>query len=172
MPHRDEVDRLVAAWQEQRPDLDVSPLEVFSRVSRLAKHLERHRRAAFAASDLSVPEFDVLAALRRMGAPYQLSPKSLLRRTLVSSGTMTNRIDRLHARGLVERHSDPSDRRGVLVRLTPLGLERVDAAIGRFVEAERQLLAELSEDEQTQLATLLRTITVSFDNQLDDEVES
>lgn len=165
MPSRDEVDRLVAAWRQQRPELDVAPLQVFSRISRLAKHLERHRRAAFAASELSVPEFDVLAALRRMGEPYQLSPKALLQRTLVSSGTMTNRIDRLLVRGLVERHTDPNDGRGVLVRLTRHGRERVDAAMDRLTEAERGLLGELSADERAALAGLLRRLTLGFDGE-------
>ena len=92
---QDEVDRLVAAWRRERPDLDVRPFEVLSRVTRLARHLDRARRAAFAEHDLEVGEFDVLAALRRAGDPYVLSPGQLLAQTLVTSGTMTNRIDRL-----------------------------------------------------------------------------
>jgi MarR family len=94
-PARDEVDDIVARWQAERPDLDVAPLHVLSRVSRLARHLDRARRAAFAAHGLETWEFDVLSALRREGRPYQLSPGALLRATLVTSGTMTNRIDRL-----------------------------------------------------------------------------
>src|SRR5438270_11712156 len=94
---RDEVDRLVAAWRRERPDLDVQPLEVLSRVTRLARHLDRARRTAFAEHGLEPWEFDVLSALRRAGAPYQLSPGQLLTQTLVTSGTMTNRIDRLAA---------------------------------------------------------------------------
>ena len=99
---QDEVDRLVEAWNAERPDLDVQPLQVLSRVSRLARHLDRARRAVFADHDLESWEFDVLTALRRAGSPYQLSPGRLLRATLVTSGTMTNRIDRLAAAGLVE----------------------------------------------------------------------
>src|SRR4029077_11875717 len=91
----DEVDDLVAAWQAERPDLDVRPMQVLSRISRLARHLDRERRNAFTAHGLESWEFDVLAALRRQGAPYELSPGALLRTTLVTSGTMTNRIDRL-----------------------------------------------------------------------------
>ena len=98
---RDEVDDLVAAWQAERPDLDVQPLQVLSRVSRLARHLDRARRAAFASHGLEPWEFDVLAALRRQGPPYVLRPGALLRTTLVTSGTMTNRVDRLEATGLV-----------------------------------------------------------------------
>src|SRR5690554_1535208 len=103
MPRRDEVDRIVEAWTRERPDLDVSPLHVLSRVGRLARHLDRARRQAFQSSSLESWEFDVLSALRRAGEPYQLSPKALMQATLVSSGTMTNRIDRLVQRNLVER---------------------------------------------------------------------
>src|SRR3954451_23887300 len=125
---RDEVDRLLEAWRRERPDLDVAPMEVLSRVSRLARHLDRARSQAFETHGLESWEFDVLAALRRAGVPYQLSPGRLLKETLVTSGTMTNRVDRLAARGLVERLPDPHDRRGVLVRLTPEGRTAVDGA--------------------------------------------
>ncbi len=99
----DEVDRLIQAWQRERPDLDVAPMAVLSRVTRLARHLDRARRQAFETHGLEPWEFDVLAALRRAGAPYRLSPGRLLKETLVTSGTMTNRVDRLASRGLVER---------------------------------------------------------------------
>ncbi|MDX6433615.1 MAG: hypothetical protein QOE54_5981, partial [Streptosporangiaceae bacterium] len=125
----DEVDRLVAAWRVERPDLDVEPLHVLSRVSRLARHLDRARRAVFTVHQVESWEFDVLTALRRAGEPYQLSPGQLLRATLVTSGTMTNRIDRLQAAGLVQRHPDQQDKRGVLVLLTASGRTRVDAAL-------------------------------------------
>jgi DNA-binding MarR family transcriptional regulator len=162
-PAEDEVDRLVAAWRQERPDLDVAPLEVLSRVSRLSRHLERERRAAFADHGVESWEFDVLTALRRSGEPYELSPGALLRATLVTSGTMTNRIDRLAAAGLVVRRPDPEDRRGVLVRLTPAGLERVDAAFTDLLRRERELLAGLGADERQVLAELLRTLLVPFD---------
>src|SRR6188474_3525330 len=121
----DEVDRIVEAWIAQRPDLDFSPLEVLSRVDRLSRHLDRARRDAFRRSDLEPWEWDVLSALRRAGEPFQLSPKQLLQQTLVSSGTMTNRIDRLVARGLVRRENDPDDGRSILVTLTEDGRVRV-----------------------------------------------
>ena len=133
MPPHDEVDRIVDAWHRERPDLDFAPLQVLSRVGRLSKHLDRARRAAFTASGLESWEFDVLSALRRAGNPYQLSPKALLQQTLVSSGTMTNRIDRLVERELVERRIDPNDGRGTLVTMTPAGRERVDAAIRQLL---------------------------------------
>ncbi|HSP75309.1 MAG TPA: MarR family transcriptional regulator [Cryobacterium sp.] len=163
MPAHDEVDRIVDAWLRERPDLDFAPLQVLSRVARLSKHLDRARRTAFSRSELDSWEFDVLSALRRAGAPYELSPKALLQQTLVSSGTMTNRIDRLVERGLVTRRTDPNDGRGIFVGMNPAGLTRVDAAITRLVDAEAELLATLSPTEQTGLATLLRKLSLGFD---------
>src|SRR5690606_35596888 len=165
MPPRenDEVDRIVDAWSAQRPDLDFSPLQVLSRVDRLSRHLDRARRAAFQRSDLELWEWDVLSALRRAGEPYQLSPKQLLQQTLVSSGTMTNRIDRLVGRRLVRREADPGDRRGVLVTLTDDGRVRVDAAITRLVDAEAVLLSSLSRSDRERLAALLRKLSLGFD---------
>lgn len=162
-PVRDEVDQLVASWRQERPDLDVTPLQVLSRVSRLARHLDRARRAAFAEHDLEPWEFDVLTTLRRAGEPYELSPGALLRATLVTSGTMTNRIDRLAAARLVRRRPDPEDRRGVLVSLTDAGRERVDAAFADLLRRERELLAGLAPADQHTLAGLLRTILAPFD---------
>ncbi|MET0853630.1 MAG: MarR family transcriptional regulator [Microterricola sp.] len=163
MPTSDEVDRIVDAWLRERPDLDFAPLQVLSRVGRLAKHLDRARREAFALSELESSEFDVLSALRRAGSPFQLSPKQLLQQTLVSSGTMTNRIDRLVTRELVQRRTDPNDGRGILVVMTPAGLSRVDAAITRLVDAEAELLGALSAPEQERLAGLLRKLSLDFD---------
>jgi len=160
---RDEVDDLVVAWQAERPDLDVQPLHVLSRVSRLARHLDRARRTAFAGHGLETWEFDVLSALRRQGSPYQLSPGALLRATLVTSGTMTNRIDRLAAAGLVLRQPDPQDKRGVLVTLTAEGRARVDAALADLLGREEALLARLDRGERELLAGLLRTLLAPFD---------
>jgi DNA-binding MarR family transcriptional regulator len=163
MPASDEVDRIVGSWRRERPDLDFAPLQVLSRVARLSKHLDRARRTAFSRSELESWEFDVLSALRRAGAPYELSPKALLQQTLVSSGTMTNRIDRLVGRGLVTRRTDPHDGRGVLVGMTPGGLERVDTAITRLLDAEAELLSTLSPVDQERLAGLLRKLSLDFD---------
>jgi DNA-binding MarR family transcriptional regulator len=161
---QDEVDRIVAAWRRERPDLDVGPLEVLSRVTRLSRHLDRARRAAFAEHELEGWEFDVLSALRRAGDPYQLSAGRLVTQTLVTSGTMTNRIDRLAARGLVERHRDPTDRRGVQVRLTDAGRRHVDAALADLLAREHDLLGDLTAPEAEQLATLLRRLVAPFDS--------
>ena len=163
MPASDEVDRIVDAWSRERPDLDFAPLQVLSRVARLSRHLERARRTAFAASDLESWEFDVLSALRRAGTPSQLSPKALLQQTLVSSGTMTNRIDRLVERGLVERRTDPHDGRGILVVMTTDGTARVDRAISELLDAEAVLLEGLSPGDQERLAALLRKLSLDFD---------
>ena len=159
---RDEVDELVEAWARERGDLDLAPVAVFSRISRLARHLDLARRQAFTDHGIESWEFDVLAALRRAGAPYELSPGRLLRETLVTSGTMTNRVDRLAARGYVERYPDPEDRRGVIVRLTAEGKTAVDAAFGALLEAEKALLAELPAKEQKKLAALLRALLAPF----------
>jgi DNA-binding MarR family transcriptional regulator len=164
----DEVDHLVAAWHRERPDLDITPLHVLSRVSRLARHLDLARRQAFAEHGLESGEFDVLAALRRAGAPYVLSPGRLAVVTLVSSGTMTNRIDRLSDDGLVVREPDPSDGRGVLVRLTQTGRAVVDAALTDLVDRERELLADLSREDQEELAALLRIVVRPFDDMAPD----
>ena len=161
---RDEVDRLVEAWQRERSDLDLRPMEVLSRVSRLSHHLDRARRQAFAEHGLESWEFDVLAALRRAGSPYELSPGRLLRETLVTSGTMTNRVDRLAIRGLVERLPDPSDRRGVLVRLTATGRKTVDGALDGLLKRERELLAGLKASDHKLLAGLLRGLVAPFDD--------
>ena len=159
----DEVDDLVAAWQAERPDLDVRPMQVLSRISRLARHLDRERRAAFAGHDLESWGFDVLSALRRQGPPCELSPGALLRATLVTSGTMTNRIDRLERAGLVRRRPDPQDKRGVLVTLTATGRSRVDAALADLLAAEQALLATLPVSGRQDLADLLRVLLVPLD---------
>jgi len=160
----DEVDRIVAAWARERPDLDAGPLHVLSRISRLARHLDLARSAAFAEHYLDSWEFDVLSALRRSGEPYELSPGQLVTQTLVTSGTMTNRVDRLVTRGYVVRHPDPHDRRGVIVALTPAGREVVDAALSDLLDRERGLLAGLSAAEQLRLSGTLRSLLGPFDS--------
>jgi DNA-binding MarR family transcriptional regulator len=160
---RDEVDEIVAGWRAERPDLDLEPLHVLSRVSRLARHLDRARRLAFSAHGLEPWEFDVLSALRRQGPPYQLSPGSLLRATLVTSGTMTNRIDKLTEAALVSRHPDPLDKRGVLVTLTERGREVADAALADLLDHERAMLGALDGAQRELLAGLLRVLLGPFD---------
>jgi DNA-binding MarR family transcriptional regulator len=159
----DDVDSIVAAWGRERPDLDAGPLHILSRVSRLARHLDLARGAAFAKHGLEGWGFDVLSALRRAGPPYELSPGQLVAQMMVTSGTMTNRVDRLAARGLVGRGPDPSDRRGVKVSLTTAGRVVVDAALADLLEQERILLAQLPPAEQDLLSELLRRLLTPFE---------
>ncbi len=154
------MDELVEAWGRERGDLDLAPVEVFSRIGRLARLLDRARREAFSTHEIETWEFDVLAALRRAGRPYQLSPGALVRQTMVTSGTMTNRVDRLARRGLVERSPDPSDRRGVLVRLTTPGMTAVDGAFETLLDNERALLSGLPDGDRALLADLLKQLMV------------
>src|SRR5699024_5336802 len=134
-----------------------------SRVSRLARHLDLARRRTFTDHHLDLWEFDVLSALRRSGEPYELTPGRLMTETLVSSGTMTNRIDRMVNRGLVVRAAGTSDRRVVLVRLTASGKERVDAAMADLLRTERVLLTELDPSEDVSLRGLLRRLLLALD---------
>ncbi|MBP1325616.1 DNA-binding MarR family transcriptional regulator [Leucobacter exalbidus] len=163
MKHEDEVDQIITAWSVARPDLDLAPLEIFSRMWRIAKHVDRARAQAFERSGLSLWEFDVLAVLRRGGDPFRQSPKVLVQQTMVSSGTMTNRIDRMVDRELVRRLTDPNDGRGVLVEMTPLGLTLVDAAMTRLSDAEERLLGGLPRSERERLGVLLRRLALSVD---------
>ncbi len=159
----DEVDRLVAGWRRALPEVDIAPLEVLSRVGRLARHLDRQRNAVFARHDLETWTFDVLSALRRTEPPHELSPGQLLAQTLVTSGTMTNRIDRLEERGLVCRRADPVDARSVRVQLSEAGRQRVDAALRDLVVREDAILGNLDATERSALAGLLRRVLAPFD---------
>lgn len=157
----DEVDEIVAAWQRERPDLDVEPLQVLSRLDRLAGVLGARRAAIFARHGLRRHEFDVLAVLRREGTPFSLTAGELAARTYVTSGTMTSRLDGLVARGLVTRIPDRVDGRLVRAAMTADGRRLVDAAFAELVAAERELLAPLSEDARGTLALALRSLLAS-----------
>ncbi len=163
-PVHDDVDEIVAAWRRERPDLDPEPLHVFSRLSRLARRLDLDRATAFGDHGIDGWEFDVLSALRRAGDPYELSPGRLVQETLVTSGTMTNRIDRLAAKGWVERAPSPTDRRGVIVRLTDAGRNAVDGAMADLLDRERDQLSELGAAEITELTALLRRLLAPFES--------
>ena len=153
----DAVDRILGQWAAARPDVDVSPLAVIGRVSRLSRMVDRRLGANFARFDLEDWMYDVLATLRRSGEPYTLTAGQLGRQSMVTSGAITNRIDRLANRGLVERIPG-SDRRQVLVRLTDAGRRTVDDVIGAHLVVEQEILAALSAAERTQLAGLLRHV--------------
>ena len=158
---RDEVDRLIAAWKRERPDLDLSPFSVLSRITRIARHLDIARRDAF--GELENWGFDVLAALRRAGAPHQLSPGLLMQETMVTSGTMTNRLDRLEELQLITHEQDPADGRGSLVTLTKSGMRAVDAALESLLENERELLRTLSVKDRDVVAELLSKLVRELD---------
>ena len=160
----DDVDRIVDAWSRERPDLDITPLEVLSRVTRIARRVDKYRKEAFKASHLESWEFDVLAALRRAGKPYQLSPKSLMAETLVSSGAMTHRLRKLEARGFVTRSSDPDDGRGVVVRLMPSGRDAVDLAFSTLIAAEHSMITAIAPAEQASVARALRYLSLNVEN--------
>jgi len=157
----DEVDQLVEAWRRERPDLDVEPLQILSRVGRLAAVLDDRRAAAFVEHGLQAHEFDVLAALRRSGDPFEMTAGELCVATHVTSGTMTSRLDRLAERRLVQRRPDAVDGRLVRVRLTQAGRKRVDAAFSALLDSERELLTHLPEVKRERLADMLRDLLVA-----------
>jgi DNA-binding MarR family transcriptional regulator len=158
----DAVDAIVAAWNRERPDLDAGPMGVVGRISRLSRVLDKELKDFFAGYGLEFWEFDVLATLRRSGAPYELSAGALLKSAMVTSGAITNRVDRLEAKGLLERVRDPDDRRGVRVRLTDVGLELIDRLVPAHLANEERLLAVLPKEDREALMALLRTLAVGL----------
>jgi DNA-binding MarR family transcriptional regulator len=159
----DPVDTILAQWHRERPDLDVSPMGIIERMGRLSKHLERAIQSTFSEFGLNVAEFDVLAALRRSGSPYQLSPTELFNTLMVTSGTMTHRIDCLEKSQLVRRLPDPSDRRGTLIELTEKGFDLIERAVEAHVNNEHRILSVLEPLERQALTHLLRKLLVSFE---------
>ncbi|MGC2407573.1 MAG: MarR family transcriptional regulator [Candidatus Cybelea sp.] len=159
---QDRIDRILAQWNRERPDLDTRAMGLVGRIQRAAAALRPRLDDTHARSGLAGESFDVLAALRRAGRPYQLSPTQLYREMMLTSGAMTNRIDRLEEAGLVSRRPDPQDRRGTLVRLTAKGKALIDAATSEHVANEERLLAGLSAREQLQLGELLRKLLLSL----------
>ncbi len=157
----DELDRIVEQWNQVRPDLNVSPTHTLQRITRLSLLQGVSFARVFAPYGVSFGEYLVLAALRRAGPPYQMNPTRLFNSVVLSSGAMTNRLDRLEEMGLVERRLDPTDRRGRLVALTDRGRELVDAAVSDHLENEERLLGALDAGEREQLAALLRKLLLS-----------
>jgi DNA-binding MarR family transcriptional regulator len=159
----DPVDAILAQWKQERSDLDVSSMGIVGRIQRLTKHLERSLQEIFSDFDLNGGEFDVLATLRRSGQPYQLSPTMLFNALMISSGTMTHRIDRLEKANLVQRIPDPHDRRGTLIQLTSKGFNVIEEAVEAHVANMDRLLSGLEETERKVLAQLLRKLLTSFE---------
>lgn len=159
----DHVDGIVAQWERERPDVDVSGMAVIGRIARLDKAIKPLLDTVFAHHDLESWEFDVLATLLRNGEPHQLTPGELLESVMITSGAMTNRIDRLEQRGLVERLKHPDDGRQVLVALTELGHRTVDAALADHAANELEILDRLDGDDQATLVVLLRRLCVALE---------
>lgn len=157
-PAEDPIDRLVAEWRRERPDLDPAPMALVGRLLRTARQADRAIDQGLAAHGLQPGWFDVLSALRRAGAPFRLTPGQLSAAVMLSTGGMTKRLDRMEAAGLVERQPDPSDRRGALVCLTRAGRRAVDAAVADHIANEDELLRGLSAAERSQLDRLLRKL--------------
>ncbi|MER6632581.1 MarR family transcriptional regulator [Streptomyces sp. NPDC000987] len=151
----DRVARIQADWRRERPDLDVSPQGVIGRLHRLADRLTGELRLVYARYGLSEGEFDVLCALRRAGEPYQRAPGELAAHTMVTTGAMTKRIDRLERAGLVTRRRSEDDQRGRIVALTAPGRELIDRAFTEHMRNERRLLDALTPAEAAALETLL-----------------
>lgn len=154
--------RAIEQWRRERPDLDVRPMAVIGRISEAANLISRERLApVFARFGLQQGEFDVLATLRRSGAPYALTPTALYEATMVTSGAMTNRLDRLEKAGLIARRPHPGDRRGVMVQLTGKGRELIEEAVTVHVANEHRVLAGVTVEEQDRLIELLEKVIVS-----------
>jgi len=164
MPPRDAVDGYIAQWRRERPDVDPSPIGVIGRISRLAILLEQGLDRVYSRHGLGGGDFDVLATLRRQGSPFRLTPGELTRSTMITTGGMTKRLDRLEAAGLVRREPDPSDGRGKLIALTPQGRELVDRVVGAHLANEDSLLHGLSAAKRKELASLLRELILSLED--------
>ncbi|WP_062207611.1 MarR family winged helix-turn-helix transcriptional regulator [Streptomyces sp. NBRC 109706] len=158
----DNVDWRLDQWRAERPDLDPSPMAVVARLQRACRLLEREIRDHFATRGLQLWEFDILGTLLRSGPPYRLTAKQLVEASMVTSGAITNRIDRLVARELVTRETDPTNRRSVLITLTDAGRELADGAVAGHLALEARLLAELTDQDQHQLAGLLRQLLIGL----------
>jgi DNA-binding MarR family transcriptional regulator len=163
---QDAVDRITGQWNAIRPDVDISPVGIVGRVSRLSRLVDRRLAANFARFGIENWMYDVLATLRRAGEPYELTAGDLVRQSMVTTGAITNRIDRLEARGFVER-GRADDRRKVIVRLTARGRDLVDEVVGEHLATERQILAALSPRQQQELAHLLRLTLLHLGDRAD-----
>ncbi|UCX06152.1 MarR family winged helix-turn-helix transcriptional regulator [Shewanella glacialimarina] len=159
----EDIDRLVAQWGEQKPHLDTLPMAILGRFLRLQKHIETEISACHKQFELTMGEFDVLATLRRAGTPFTLTPSGLLSSMMLTSGAMTNRLDKLESKGLIKRVHSTEDRRSVTVGLTEKGLATIDDAIEEHVRIQHTLVDHLSDTEMPELNQLLKTWLVAFE---------
>jgi DNA-binding MarR family transcriptional regulator len=159
----DAIDRVVDQWLKEMPELDTQPMAIMGRLMRIAKHMETRVAELHKHYDLKMGEFDVLATLRRAGAPYCLTPSALIGSMMLTSGAMTNRLDKLEKKGLIFREHSKEDRRSVTVALTPVGLQLIDNLILEHVEVQRDLIRGLSNEEKTQVNKALKTLLPQFE---------
>ena len=159
---RDAVDLIIEQWRQERPELDPEPIGIIGRISRLARALEQELERVYRQHGLEPGWHDVLATLRRQGAPYQLRPSDFASSLMLTSSGTTKRLDRLERAGLITRAPDPGDRRGVLITLTPAGLELIDTVTDAHLANEDRLLSSLSDSDRRRLADLLRKLQLGL----------
>lgn len=161
----DQVDFIIAQWAKEKPDIDTSPMAVVGRLSRVSRHIDRLLQQNYSKFGINGGEFDVLATLRRAGPPFRLIPTEMFNAMMLSSGAMTNRLDRLEKAGYIERMPNPDDRRGVLVGLTEDGLKLIDEIYPIHLAHEEKMIKALSSSECETLINLLRKLLLSFEKE-------
>ncbi|CAH1584387.1 MarR family transcriptional regulator [Vibrio rotiferianus] len=159
----DAIDRVVSQWAKEKPDLDTEPMAIMGRLMRIAKHMENHVAEVHKRYDLKMGEFDVLATLRRSGEPYRLTPSELISSMMLTSGAMTNRLDKLEKKGLIDREHSKEDRRSVTVQLTSKGFELIDALIEQHLQAQHELMGSLTSDEREQVNQALKLLLPQYE---------
>lgn len=159
----DAIDRVVSQWAKEKPDLDTEPMAIMGRLMRIAKYMENHVAEVHKRYDLKMGEFDVLATLRRSGEPYRLTPSELISSMMLTSGAMTNRLDKLKKKGLIAREHSKEDRRSVSVQLTSKGFELIDALIEQHLQAQHELMGSLTRDEREQVNQALKLLLPQYE---------
>ncbi|EGR3263747.1 MarR family transcriptional regulator [Vibrio parahaemolyticus] len=159
----DAIDRVVTQWAKEKPDLDTEPMAIMGRLMRIAKHMECRVADLHKQYDLKMGEFDVLATLRRAGAPYRLTPSELIASMMLTSGAMTNRLDKLEKKGFIAREHSKEDRRSVTVELTTEGLALIESLIQEHVDVQHSLISGLSADEKSQVNQALKLLLSQFE---------
>ncbi len=159
----DQIEKIIEQWKTERPELDTEPMAVIGRLQRIARHLSLGMAKTFEKFGLNGASFDVLATLRRSGVPYAMTPTDLMQSMMITSGTMTNRIDQLEKRQLVERLSNPQDGRGFLIKLTNTGFKLIDNVVGQHIETQSSLTAGLNGTQKKQLNQLLSAFLASLE---------
>ncbi len=159
----DAIDRVVSQWAKEKPELDTEPMAIMGRLMRIAKHMENHVAELHKRYDLKMGEFDVLATLRRSGQPYRLTPSELISSMMLTSGAMTNRLDKLEKKGLIVREHSKEDRRSVTVELTAKGFELIDSLIEQHLQAQHELMGSLSSAEKGQVNQALKLLLPQYE---------